>query len=302
MLRAAFFSAWTRGMALIYSQPIRQDATLIRTRHSEEMMKKSAALIGILLLAAGVMFLSACATIEKEEPDAAGTLRVGVSTTYPPIIFRKGKRVAGVEADLARELAGALGKHLVWVELKWERLIPALLEGEIDIIMSGMSVTDARILRIDFSEPYLETGQMALMRHSAAERYNSPERIKASDARIGVQDGTTGDVFVQTQCPRASKVSVAKAEDAMFYFDGNRIDLFIYDAPIIMLMASQHEADVAPLWHLLTSEKLAWGIKKQDKDLLDAANKLLAELKTSGKLDDILSRWIPLSDRLPKNR
>lgn len=253
-----------------------------------------------VFLSVMIMSLFGCGTIEKNKPEVKDTLRVGITSTYPPLIFRQDKQVIGVEADCARELAKALGKQLIWVELKWDQLIPSLLDGKIDIIMSGMSVTDARMMRIAFSDPYLETGQMALMRHANAKRYDSPESIKASDARIGVQDGTTGDVFVQKNCPDASKISIGKPNDAMSYFAGNRIDLLIYDAPTIMLLASQNEADVIPLWYLLTEEQLAWGLRRQDKELLTSVNHLLAEWKENRKLDSILDRWIPYSKRLKK--
>ncbi len=252
----------------------------------------------ICILLSSCALLSGCATNSDPGQRTDDPLRVGISSTYPPIIFRQNGQVAGIEADLARELAKALDKKLVWVELKWEQLIPSLVDGKVDIIMSGMSITDPRTMRIAFSEPYLQTGQMALMPHSLAKRYDSPESIMKSDARIGVQDGTTGDVFVQTRCPRAAKVSLDKPEDAMFYFQGNRIDIFIYDAPTVMLMASQHEADVVPLWRLLTSEKLACGVRWQDTELLTFVNSRLAEWKQDGKLDEVLARWMPQSKRL----
>ncbi len=265
----------------------------------EALMKTIAGWISILLLST-IIFLSGCRTIKQDTPLDKDALRVGISSTYPPIIFRQGKQVAGVEADLARDLAKALGRKLIWVELKRDQLIPSLIEGKIDIIMSGMSVTDLRMMRITFADPYIETGQMALMRHSSAARYDSPESIMESSARIGVQDGTTGDVFVQTRCQHASKVRLDKPEDAMFYFKGNRIDMFIYDAPTIMLMASQHEAEVVPLWRLLTNENLAWGVRRQDSDLLTAINSLLAEWRQNGELAKILDRWMPQSKRLQK--
>lgn len=256
--------------------------------------------IGAVLFSAMLGSLFGCGTIEKNKPEGENTLRVGITAQYPPLIFRQDKQVTGAEADLARELAKALGEQLIWVDLKWDQLIPALLDGKIDIIMSGMSITDARMMRIAFSDPYLETGQMALMRHASAKRYDSPKSIKESDARIGVQDGTTGDAFVQESCPGASKISIGKPDDAMFYFEGNRIDLLIYDAPTIMWLASQHEADVVPLWYLLTKEQLAWGLRRQDKDLLTSVNRLLAEWRQNGNLSGILDRWIPYSKRLKK--
>lgn len=269
-------------------------------KYEGERMMISYRFIRPIVVSMIMVCLIGCGTINRSQPDAEDTLRVGINSTYPPLIFKQGNKISGVEADFAREMAKALGKQLVWVELKWNKLIPALLNGKINIIMSGMSITDARKMQITFSDPYLETGQMALIRHADVKKYNSPESIKTSNARIGVEDGTTGDVFVQKNCQEADKISISNPNDAMFYFEGNRIDIFIYDAPAVMWLASANEADVTPLWTLLTDEQLAWGLRRQDSDLLASVNNILAQWKQEGKLDSILERWIPASKRLKK--
>ena len=91
-------------------------------------------------------------------------LRVGITSTYPPMIFRQGGQVTGAEADLARLLGPRLGRPVYFIEVPWDQQIDTLIGGKTDIIMSGMSVTDARAVRIAFTEPYLEGGLMAAVR------------------------------------------------------------------------------------------------------------------------------------------
>ena len=100
------------------------------------------------------------------QPDIpkADVLLVGVTPDAPPLIYTQGDRVVGLEAELARALAKTMGKSVRFVKLEWSDLIPALLENRIDIIMSGMSMTEMRLVRIAFSTPYLRAGQMALVR------------------------------------------------------------------------------------------------------------------------------------------
>ena len=253
----------------------------------------------VMILLVPLMLIS-CGTIATKKTETPEPLRIGINPTYPPLIFKQDETITGAEIAMAREMARALDKDPVFVELIFDQLIRNLLDGQIDIIMSGMSITDARKMRIVFSEQYLKTGQMALMRYAQSRRYNSPESIKSSDARIGVQDGTTGDIFVQKYCPEAGRISIKKPGDAMSYFRGNRIDIFIYDAPAILWIASQNEAKVVPLWKLLTKEQLAFGLRRQDGELLTSVNRVLAEWKSSGKLNSILERWIPCSDRVQK--
>jgi ABC-type amino acid transport substrate-binding protein len=70
-------------------------------------------------------------------------LRVGVAPDYPPIIFKLNGQMTGVEADLAKKLAQKINRSVQFVQLDWDELIPALMEEKIDIIMSGMTITEA---------------------------------------------------------------------------------------------------------------------------------------------------------------
>src|SRR5512137_1243580 len=82
--------------------------------------------------------------LAQERLSEAGTLRVGVSPVFPPMVFRQGKELAGVEVDLARALGEKLGRKVIFVELPWEDQVEALNAGRIDIIMSSMSITMPR--------------------------------------------------------------------------------------------------------------------------------------------------------------
>src|SRR5262245_7559694 len=170
-------------------------------------MRYSRARRAILVLAAAGLAACTVGPPIPPEPGLPGEIRVGVTSSYPPIIFRLGGpttgTIAGVEADLARRLGQAVGRPVRFIEVRWEEQIDMLLRRRTDIIMSGMSVTQARQVRISFAEPYLETGQAVAMRIEDATRYNSREKLVASSPTIGVIEGTTGEVFVQRDLPNA---------------------------------------------------------------------------------------------------
>src|SRR5262249_54888242 len=89
-------------------------------------------------LGVATCLLGACATSGPVADGGASILRVGVTPTYPPIIFKQNQQLAGVEVELARRLGARLGRPAQFVELRWDEQIPALIAGAIDIIMSGM--------------------------------------------------------------------------------------------------------------------------------------------------------------------
>jgi polar amino acid transport system substrate-binding protein len=195
--------------------------------------------------------------------------------------------------DLARRMAAALGRRLELVELRWDHLIPGLVDGRIDMVMSAMSVTPARRLRVEFSDPYLKGGVLALMRIRDAREYDTPQKITGSMAHIGVKKGTTGDVFVQKNCPRAQVVALAKPEDAVYELKRGSIDLFIHDGYYVAWLVSENEADFTALWTPLTSEELAWAVNRGNTELLDAVNTVLRGWKADGTLASVVRAWLP---------
>jgi polar amino acid transport system substrate-binding protein len=238
-------------------------------------------------------------------PDAADVapnenlLRVGVTTNSPPVIYRQGKKIVGLEADFAKKFAEYLGKSLRFVELKWDDQIQALLDDRIDIIMSGMSITEMRRVRIAFSKPYFRTGQMGLT-HMRSQRYFSQGyfsmRVAASTLKFGVEKATTGEFYVKKSFQNAKDIiSYSSPKEAAEALIRKRVDVVIHDAPIILMLASEHQADgLIPVAGLLTEEYLGWGMRKPDEELIKSADDFITKLENEGQLDSIINRWIPI--------
>lgn len=226
-------------------------------------------------------------------------LRVGVATEVPPYAFRqRGGQVSGLEVDFARALAEALGRPLELVEARFEDQIPVLLGRRSDIIMAGMTITRARQVTIAFSDPYLRSGLGALVRRTEEARYPGPAAVLASPGPIGVVSGTTGERWVRERMPAANILGYAAPGDALVELVQRRVDIVIHDAPVILWLGSQREADVAPVLALLNDEPLGWGMRRDDPALVAAVNDVLARWNADGTRDAILSRWLPYWSRL----
>ncbi len=243
---------------------------------------------------ASIVLLAAVSSLAAETPaGTAAVLRVGVDPNLPPMIFKEGKNIAGVEADLAQALGRDLGRPLKFVEVPWAELVDALNDNKIDIIMSAMSVTRARQFRVAFADPYLRIGQMALVRADEKFRYGGLGAGFANQT-IGVKKATTGDLLVQQEFPRAKRKYYDSGEEGAKALVRKKIDLFICDSPIIWYLAGTYEAQglvAAPM--VLSDETLAWAVRRSDTALLDSANTFLKKAATSGELSKILRRWIP---------
>jgi polar amino acid transport system substrate-binding protein len=255
--------------------------------------------LSVLALGLVGTLLAGCSTVEGPgSAPAPGPLRVGVTSDAPPYAFRREGRVVGLEIDFALGLAEALGRRLELMDLPWSEQIPALLAGRTDMVMAGMTITRAREVRIAFSDPYLRSGLLALMRRGDTGRYPSPESIMRSSARIGIVDGTTGDRFVRERCPDAMVSVYPTARAAVDELRQRRVDLLVHDAPVVLWFASADEANLGPLLKLLHEEPLGWGFRQSDEALRTAVNGILAGWKADGTLDRVLTRWIPYWRRL----
>jgi len=261
----------------------------------------------MLALLLGAALLSACATpapapntgpalrIDRppglDAPQAA--LRVGVSSDMPPLIYRQGNQITGLEAEFARELSQYLNRRLVFVELAGEDQINALQEGRIDIIMSGMSITELRRVRIAFCNPYAQSGLMALIRREDVQRFDSCYYALVERPTLGAVKNTTGEIHVRAGYPNADKQYFDTAAQALEALKSRKIEILIHDAPVIMLMAADNEGRLTMAGSLLTKEYLAWAVSKDNRKLLDEANAFLDELKKQGRLQSLVARWIP---------
>lgn len=253
----------------------------------------------VMILLISSMVLGCAGSSEKAGvPPDESILRIGVSTNYPPLIFKENEDITGAEADLARELAAYLGKKPVFVEVAWKDQVNKLVAGETDIIMSGMSVTEERLYRINFSKAYFKTGQMVLVANKPVFQHLdnfAALRAQVVSMRVGVVENTTGEIYVMENLNMARKVVRYKSSAAAIKaLKGDKIHMFVHDGVSILLQAAanrQYGFKTIPMF--LTDEYIAWGIPKNDDALLQSANAFLDEIQRNGRLKDILSQWIP---------
>ena len=226
---------------------------------------------------------------------AAELLRVGVSADYPPLIFEQGGQIVGIEADNAHAVGEIIGRKVTFANLPFDRLIPALEAGEIDVIMSGFSVTAARSERVIFTDSFMLVGQMAIMHRDKISRFAQPWSVYRPGVRVGVEPGTTGAAFAERELKEAV---ITNYEDAAAAFAGLRadqIDLYIHDAPTSWQLATSREnSDLISLYSPMTEEMLAWAVRPGNDVLAGELNRALAVMKANGTLQYILNRWIPV--------
>ena len=241
-------------------------------------------LFAILLLTLGTSLASADA------------LRVGVSPDYPPLVYLQDGKVVGIEADNARAVSEIISQPMKMVQMPFKELIPALQAGKIDVIMSGLSVTDERAQLVTFTEPYMKMGQMAIMHRDKVARFAQPWAVYREGVRIGVEPGTTGAAFAENELKDAQVSFYTDADAAFNGLRKDEIDLYIHDAPTSWQLATSSENDdLISLYSPLTDETLAWAVRQGDDRLGGELNRALQLMKSNGTLRYILNRHIPVT-------
>jgi ABC-type amino acid transport substrate-binding protein len=250
----------------------------------------------VLALGVATACVTACAFQHTAGPKPPRALRVAVPTSSPPYAFDQGQ--SGMEVDFARELAPAIGRPLTVVPLDFTDLIPALRSGRVDIVMAGLTVTPAREVQVAFSDPYLRSGLLAVVRREDARRYSTADSVLGTRGGVGVVSGTTGERFVRERLRLASISVYPTAEAAVDELRQRRVDVVVHDAPVAIWFVSRDEASLAAVLAPLDDEQLAWAVGRDDDALRAETNRVLARWRADGTRERILTRWVPYWQRL----
>ena len=248
--------------------------------------------LGLGLALLGFALAAGCQAIRPATTDA---LRIGVAADSPPLVLRHGGPLCGLEADLGRAFAARLGLKPVFVACAPAELEAALLTGQVDVLMGGTTLTEARRVQMDFAAPYLVVGQAALIRAGDMPRFNTAIKIRSAQARVGVIAASPGDAYVARYFTRAARTAYPDPAAAAEALRAGQIDLLVYDGPAAWWLALRHRPDLALAPALFDRAEVAWAFRRGSVALRESANEALAAWQKDGTLESILQRWIPYS-------
>ncbi len=227
-----------------------------------------------------------------------GELRVGFEAGYVPFeMTDKNGRFVGFDIDMAKEMAKAMGVKFVPVNTAWDGIIPALLSNKFDIIMSGMTVTQERNLKVNFADPYIIVGQTILLNKKHEDTVKSYKDLNDAKYTVTSKLGTTGEQAVKRYIPKANYKSFETETEAFLEVLNGKADAYVYDLPnCVYLYAQQGEGKVIFLDEPFTYEPLAWAVNKGDPDFLNWLDNFLRQVKNDGRYERIYNKWIKGTD------
>lgn len=222
-----------------------------------------------------------------------GVLKVGTTPTYVPFeMTDKHGRIVGFEVDLLRVMSRALGVELEMVAVPYTELLPGLMAKKYDLIGSGMTVTQERNLKLNFSDSFIVVGQTVLLHPSLAGKVASIEDLDDATYRIATIQGTTGQAAAQRFLGAARLNSFATPEEGVRQLVEGKADAFIHDAPYNLIAVSRSEnSGLLMLEQPFTFEPLAFGLTKGDYDSLNWINHFLNQIAQDGTYDRLHDKW-----------
>ena len=249
-------------------------------------------LVSVLLVAACVFSLAACGSKDDSKDsgdskkDSKDTLVMATNAEFPPYEFHEGDDVVGIDADIARAIGEEMGMEVKIEDMAFDSIIPAVTSGKADFGAAGMTVTEDRKKNVDFTDTYATATQVIIVKEGSD--IAGPDDMTGK--KIGVQLGTTGDIYAD-DIEDAEVERYNKGFEAVQALTQDKIDAVVIDGePAKEFVA---EADgLKILDEAFTEEEYAIAVAKDNDDLLKKMNEALASLKESGKIDEIVAKYI----------
>lgn len=221
-------------------------------------------------------------------------LRVGMSGAQPPLNVKdKQGNVIGIEADLAYLLAASMDVKLTIVTKPFPELLPALNKGEVDMVMSGVTITPERNLKNAFVGPYFISGKSILTTSAALAKATDPEAINEGTLTLAALRGSTSQRFVEAVAPDAKLETVDDYEQGIALVLDGKADALVADYPICVLSLLRHQGKgLATLVRPFTIEPIGIALPGDDPLAVNLVDNYLRALEGSGLLDALKARYL----------
>jgi polar amino acid transport system substrate-binding protein len=251
-----------------------------------------------LLLMAGYTQMAVAADLARIAPvldriAAKKELVVGTAASMPPLnMTMKDGQIAGMEIDLARLIATALEAKLSLKQMPFNDLLPALQAGKVDMILSGMTITPARNLKVAFVGPYLVAGKSILTKKAILESMSEPSKINNPDKVLVALKGSTSQVFAEKVFPKAKLLLADDYDQAVSILREDKAQAMVADMSICQLSVYRYpEAELVTLENALTYEPLGIAIPANDFLLINWLQNFLHTMEKDGSMGMIVDKW-----------
>lgn len=226
-----------------------------------------------------------------------GVMKVGMDTFQPWAMKDKNGKLIGFEIDVATRLANDMGVKVEFVPTAWSGIIPALLTGKFDVIIGGMSITDERRQKVDFTDPYDFSGMSIVASKKLAAGFTSLEDFNKSDVQIAVKLGTTAVSAAKKFIPNATLRMFDSEPQTYQELRNGNVHAVVGSEPRPAYEAVDYPDTVfMPLAETFTKEPIGFALRQGDQQSLAFFNGWIAKVGAEGWLKERHNYWFGTKD------
>ncbi|HEG7370790.1 TPA: ABC transporter permease subunit [Staphylococcus aureus] len=249
-----------------------------------------------LLISSAMVYINPTAHAEQDQTwekiKERGELRVGLSADYAPMEFEhtvNGKtEYAGVDIDLAKKIAKDNNLTLKIVNMSFDSLLGALKTGKIDIIISGMTSTPERKKQVDFSDSYMMTKNIMLVKKDKVNEYKDIKDF--NNKKVGAQKGTEQEKIAQTEIENASITSLSRLPDVILALKSGKVEGAVVEKPVAEAYLKQNpKLGISNVKFNEEEKDTVIAVPKDSPKLLSQINKTIKEVKDKGLIDKYMT-------------
>lgn len=249
-----------------------------------------------LLISSAMVYINPTAHAEQDQTwekiKERGELRVGLSADYAPMEFEhtvNGKtEYAGVDIDLAKKIAKDNNLKLKIVNMSFDGLLGALKTGKIDIIISGMTSTPERKKQVDFSDSYMMTKNIMLVKKDKVNEYKDIKDF--NNKKVGAQKGTEQEKIAQTEIENASITSLSRLPDVILALKSGKVEGAVVEKPVAEAYLKQNpKLGISNVKFNEEEKDTVIAVPKDSPKLLSQINKTIKEVKDKGLIDKYMT-------------
>jgi polar amino acid transport system substrate-binding protein len=220
-------------------------------------------------------------------------LVVGTAASMPPLnMTTKDGQIIGMEIDMVGLFANAIGVKLTLKPMNFNNLLPALEAGQVDMVVSGMTITPTRNLKFAFVGPYFNSGKSILAKAANVDSIDEVAKMNTPDKTLVALKGSTSQEFVEKIIPKAKLVLVENYDQAVTMVRNDKAVAMVADYPICLVSVNRYpEANLATLDKPISYEPIGIALPPNDPLLVNWIQNLLFSLDKMGSLEALGQKW-----------
>ncbi len=220
-------------------------------------------------------------------------LVVGTAADMPPLnMTLKDGKIVGMEVDIATIIANSIGVTLNLKPMRFNDLLPALEAGQVDLILSGMTMTPLRNTQVAFAGPYFGSGKSVLVKQENVASLQSIGMMNNPGVTLAALKGSTSQRFVELVAPKATLVPTDDYEQAIAMVLDGKVRAMVADFPICNVSVFRYrDKGLTTLKNPLNYEPIGIALSPNDPLFLNLVQNFVTFLMNSGELSLLQRKW-----------